>query len=89
VRKLLEKNIAGFKRLAKFSPYIAGDTFTQADCAAFVSLPLVAMATRSIYGEDLLGAAGIDWKGYTRMIGERPSAQKVTADRKADPLPPK
>ncbi len=89
VRKLLEKNIAGFKRLAKFSPYVAGDTFTQADCAAFVSLPLVAMASKSIYGEDLLGAADIDWKSYTRFVGERPSAQKVTADRKADSFPTK
>jgi glutathione S-transferase len=89
VRKLLEKNIAGFKRLAKFSPYVAGDTFTQADCAAFVSLPLVAMASKIIYGEDLLGAAGIDWKSYTRFVGERPSAQKVTADRKADSPPVK
>jgi glutathione S-transferase len=87
VRKLLEKNIPGFKQLARFSPYVAGDTFTQADCAAFVHLPLVALASKSVYGEDLLGAAGIDWKGYTRMIGERPSAQKVTADRKADTLP--
>jgi len=89
VRALLGKNLPGFKRLAKFSPYVAGDTFTLADCAAFVSLPLVAMATKAIYGEDLLGAAGIDWKSYTRMIGERPSAQKVTADREADPFPPK
>lgn len=89
VRALLEKNIAGFKRLAKFSPYVAGDTFTQADCAAFVHLPLVALASKNIYGEDLLGAAGIDWKGYTRFIGERPSAQKVTADRKADSFPVK
>jgi glutathione S-transferase len=89
VRKLLEKNIAGFKRLAKFSPYVAGDTFTQADCAAFVSLPLVALVTKNIYGEDLLGAAGIDWKSYTRFVGERPSAQKVTADRKADSFPVK
>ncbi|OJH38452.1 glutathione S-transferase [Cystobacter ferrugineus] len=89
VRQLLDKNIPGFKRLAKFSPYVAGDTFTLADCAAFVSLPLVAMATKNIYGEDLLGAAGIDWKSYTQKIGERPSAQKVTADREADPLLPK
>lgn len=84
VRERLTKNIAGFKRLAKFSPYLAGDSFTQADCAAFVSLPLVAMATKAVLGEDLLAAAGIDWKGYTRFIGERPSAQKVNADRKAD-----
>jgi glutathione S-transferase len=87
VRTLLEKNIGGFKQLAKFSPYVAGDTFTQADCAAFVHLPVVAMATKNIYGEDLLAAAGIDWKSYTRFIGERPSAQKVTADRKADTQP--
>ena len=84
VRKLLERNIAGFKRLAKFSPYVAGEQFSQADCAAFVSLPLVAMATKIIYGEDLLAAAGIDWKNYVKLVGERPSAQKVTADRKAD-----
>ncbi len=84
VRKLLEKNIAAFKRLAKFSPFVAGDSFTQADCSAFVSLPLVAMATRIVLGEDLLAAAGIDWKGYVKLVGERPSAQRVTADRKAE-----
>jgi len=84
VRKLLTKNLAGFKRLAKFSPYVAGSTFTQADCAAWVSLPLVSMATRLVLGEDLLAKAEIDWKTYNKLIGERPSAQKVTADRKAD-----
>ena len=83
IRKKLEKNIAAFKRLAKFSPYVAGDTFTQADCAAWCSLPLVSMATKNVYGEDLLAAGGIDWKPYSKMIGERPSAQRVLADRKA------
>ena len=84
VRKLLEKNIAAFKRLARFAPYVAGDSFTQADCSAYVSLPLVAMASRSVLGEDLLAAAGIDWKGYVKVVGERASAQRVTADRKAE-----
>jgi glutathione S-transferase len=84
IRALLVKNIAGFKRLAKFSPYVAGHTFTQADCAAYVSLPLVAMASKAVLGEDLLAAAGIDWKTYVRLVGERPSAQRVAADRKAD-----
>ncbi len=83
-RKLLDRNIPAFKRLAKFSPYVAGDTFTQADCAAWVSLPLIGMATKACYGEDLLAAAGIDVRGYSKLIGERPAAQKVTADRKAD-----
>jgi glutathione S-transferase len=83
-KKLLTANIAGFKRLAKFGPYVAGDTFSAADCAAFVSLPLVAMASKIVLGEDLLAAGGIDWKPYVKLIGERPAAQKVAADRKAD-----
>lgn len=84
IQKLLKKNIAGFMRLAKFSPYVAGVTFTQADCAAWASLPLVSMATRAAFGEDLLAAAGIDWKPYSKLVNERASAQKVVADRKAD-----
>ena len=83
VRKQLDKNIAAFKRLVKFAPFIAGDTFTQADCAAFASLPLVGMATKAIYSEDVLISAGVDYKPYIKMIGERPAAQRVMADRKA------
>ena len=80
----MTRNIAGFKRLARFSPYVAGATFTQADCAAWVSLPVLSMATRAVYGEDLLVAGGVDWKPYAKLIGERASAQRITADRKAD-----
>lgn len=83
IREQLDKNIAAFKRLAKFAPYVAGDTFTQADCSAFANLPLVGMATRAAYGEDLLLAAGVDYKPYVKLISERPSAQTVVADRKA------
>ena len=82
VRKQLEKNIPAFKALAKFSPFVAGDQLTQADCAAFASLPLVGMATRAVLGEDLLLASSIDYKPYIRMISERPSVKKVLADRK-------
>jgi glutathione S-transferase len=83
VRKELESKIAGFRRLAKFAPYVAGDTFTLADCSAFNNLPLVAMASKIALGEDLLAAGGIDHRAYAKFIGERPSAQKVVADRKA------
>ena len=60
VKAKLIKNIAAYQRLAKFSPYLAGDSFTLADCAAWVSLPLVAQATKAIYGEDLLSAGGVN-----------------------------
>jgi glutathione S-transferase len=84
VHKLLVKNITGFKRLARFSPYVAGDTFGLADCSAYVSLPLVALASKIVYGEDLLAAQGVEWKSYAKLIAQRPSAQRVDADRKAD-----
>jgi glutathione S-transferase len=83
IRKELELRIAGFKRLAKFAPFVAGDTFTQADCCGFNNLPLVAMASKAAFGEDLLAAGGIDHRAYVKFIGERPSAQRVVADRKA------
>jgi len=83
VQKQLQKNIAAFKQLARFAPYVAGDTFTQADCSAFANLPLLGMATKAVLGEDMLLAAGIDYKPYIKLVGERPAAQKVVADRKA------
>ncbi len=84
VRKLLDRNIPAFKRLARFAPFVAGDRFTLADCGAYVHLPLVALASKAIYGEDLLAAHGIDWKSYGKQIAKRPSAQRVDADRKVD-----
>lgn len=84
VARVLPVNIAAFKRLAAFGPYLAGNEFTLADCAGWVSLPLVGMATKAVYGEDLLAAGGVDWKPYAKLIGERPHAQRVAADRKAD-----
>jgi glutathione S-transferase len=84
IRGQLEKQLGALKRLAKFAPYVAGDSFTMADCAAWANLPLVTMATKAVYGEDLVAAAGIDLKAYTKLIDERATAQKVKADRKAD-----
>lgn len=88
VKGRLERNITAFKRLARFAPYVGGETFTLADCSAWNHLPLVAMASKAVLGFDLLGAAGIDWKPYVRLVGERSSAAKVAADRKADSAAP-
>lgn len=84
VKQSLQKNLAAFRRLAQFSPYAAGDSFTLADASAFACLPTVANATRTIYGEDLVAAAGIDWKPYLKLLAERTSVQRVNTDRKRD-----
>jgi len=81
-RQQLEKNIAAFARLARFSPFIAGSEFTLADCAAAVHLPLISAATKIIYGQDLLAALPV--RDYLKRLGERPTVQKVNADRKAN-----
>lgn len=82
VYKLLLKGVAGFARLAKFAPFMAGPRFTLADCAAIVHLPLVSSASKIIYGEDLLAALPV--KDYLKAMGERATVKTVNADRKAN-----
>lgn len=81
-QKLLKRNAKAFARLAKFSPYVAGSEFTMADCAGLVHLPLVSMASKAIYGEDVL--VDLPVRDYTKMLGERATVQRVNADRKAN-----
>jgi glutathione S-transferase len=81
-RKELERNVAAFAKLAKWSPFVAGDAFTVADCAAIVHLPLISGASRAVWGEDVL--AGTPARDYVKRMGERASVQKVNADRKAN-----
>ena len=83
VAPLLEKGLRSYDRLARFGPFIGGDSFTHADCAAWVHLPLVSQCTRKIYGRDFLDELLPHAKDYLRMIGERPHAQTVNTDRKA------
>jgi glutathione S-transferase len=82
VKRQLEKNIPAFQRLAQFGPYVAGDTFTLADCAAAVHLPLVGSASKLIYGRDCL--ADLPVRDYLKRLGERPTVQAVNDARKAN-----
>jgi glutathione S-transferase len=82
VGEQLTKNVAAFAKLARFSPYVAGDTLSLADCAAVVHLPLVSSATKLIYGRDFL--AELPVRDYLKRMSERPALQQVNADRKAN-----
>lgn len=83
VEKLLKKGLRSLAQLAQFTPYIAGSSFTHADCAAWVHLPLVNQATTKIYGCDMLEEMLPAAKPYLQIIGERPCAKAVNAGRKA------
>ena len=82
VEKILKRNTSAFGKLAKFSPFVAGSTFTLADCVALAHLPLVGQATKAIYGVDMLADYPI--RDYVKKLGERASVQKVDADRRTN-----
>ena len=79
---LLEKNVAAFAKLVQFKPFIAGSELTLADCTAAVHLPLISALTKTMYGKDFL--ADLPVKAYMTMWSERPSMQRVQAERKAN-----
>lgn len=81
VEHTLEKGVRALAKLARFEPYVAGPELTLADCAAFVHLPIVSMASKSIYGRDLLEPIA-PLKGYLRMLGERECFARMTRERK-------
>ncbi len=78
----LEKSVAAFAKLAQFAPFVGGAEFTLADVAAAVHLPLVSSASKLIYGHDCL--AGLPVRDYLKRMNERPTVQKVNADRKSN-----
>ena len=77
----LKLGIAALTRRVRFAPFIAGDRLTCADVAAVFHLPLIALATRTIYGEDrLAGIPGIP--DFLAMMYARPHVAEVEARRK-------
>ena len=83
VAEQIGKHVAALAQLLRFGPFIAGERFTLADCAAIVHLPLVSAATKSVLGQDVLAdVPGV--RDYLKVMGERPHVQRVNADRKAN-----
>lgn len=78
----LNKGVRAFRMRARFDPYLAGPELTLADCAAFVHLPLVSLASKLAFGRDFLEAIP-QVKPYLKRVGERPAFSRVNEDRKA------
>jgi len=85
VRERLIVGLSAVDRLAAFSPYIFGPTFTAADCVAFLHLDFVRQATSTVYGEDLLAASIPRAAEYLEFISARPHFRTMLTDR-ADAL---
>ena len=81
VKERLSIGLKGLARLVKFSPYVAGDTYTAADCVAFLHFFVVSMASQKIYGTDMVADHIPTVATYMQFIETRPHVQKVAADR--------
>lgn len=78
----LAKSVPALMKLVLLAPFAAGSTFTLADCALAVHLPLVGLAGKVALKRDVF--EGTPLKDYVAMIDERPSVRRVNADRKVN-----
>ncbi len=77
----LEKGMACLKRNGKFSPYVAGDSFTYADIMFMYSLSLAGSCAKRVLGMDLF-ADFSEAKTLLAELNERDSAKTIAADQK-------
>jgi glutathione S-transferase len=81
VKERLLIGLNGLARLSKFSPYIAGDNYTAADCVACLHFFMVSVTSQKIYGTDLVAEYIPNVKTYMQLLETRSHVQKVAADR--------
>jgi glutathione S-transferase len=81
VKERLDIGLNGMARMSKFSPYIDGDTYTAADCVAWLHFFMVSAATQKVFGTDMVAAHIPSVTNYMQFIETRPHVQKVAADR--------
>jgi glutathione S-transferase len=80
-----EELMAGFatlERHGKFSPFVAGDTFTLADIVFLYSVELGAAVGRKVFGLDLLGNLPAA-QALLQRLAENPHVKQLAAARDA------
>jgi glutathione S-transferase len=77
----LAVGLAAVARLASFSPYVFGPSFTAADAVAYFHFVMIQQATLTIFGEDLLARHVPRAAAYMALMASRPHVQNIMADR--------
>lgn len=80
IKAEVQKGLRAFAHLAKWGPYVAGNEFTLADCAAAVHLPLMSGVSKAAFGEDVLASIP-QVPAYLEMIGKRPHVARIWEER--------
>ncbi len=76
VRPALELGLKSLEQLARFSPYIAGESFTFADIAAYFHLQFVNLHTTRVYQWDITEELP-RLADYLKQLADRPSVREV------------
>lgn len=76
----LAKGLACLKRSGKFSPFVAGDTFTYADIMFLYSISLAAICSRRVFDTSLLEDFP-EAKALSQQLAQRESAKIITRDQ--------
>jgi glutathione S-transferase len=80
-RERLALGLASVAQLASFAPYALGETFTAADCVAYMHMVMVKHTTLKVFGEDLAERFVPGLSAYMERMNERPHVQAVMAAR--------
>ena len=80
-RAKLINGLEAVERLSKFSPYILGDRFTAADCAAYIHFTMITLATQKIYGEDFVASVLPQAADFLQLMNLRPHVQTMMRGR--------
>ncbi len=83
VRPLLMQGVEGLKALARFDPYIAGPELSLADFSAAFHFPPVSIASKAVYGEDILKALP-EARRHRKLMSQRAAVQRVQAEQLED-----
>ncbi|TGM57837.1 glutathione S-transferase family protein [Leptospira adleri] len=68
IHPILMKGVRALQRVVRFSPYIAGKTFTMADCSAFANLTVVDEELRKFYPNNHPLDSLEGWKEYVEFM---------------------
>lgn len=83
VEEKVKSGLNGVARLSTFTPYILGAEFTAADIVAWLHFGTISLATKKIYGKDLVADHIPGLAEYLQIMASRPHVQRVAKDRDA------
>lgn len=80
--KHLEKGLLTFERRANLQQWLCGESYTHADAAAWVHLSTIRRTLNIVGQQDFLNQRLPALQGYLERLAERPSTQRIEADRR-------